>query len=182
MLLPPPRKSAETSTLALSGVEVGVVFAVEEVDAAEETEEAGVKDGFAVVGIVLFVASMEPKDCTCRDSDLATGRAGDGEDDGAAALSFTAPLTMSKSIVGFTTTKCWRRRARRWRNTQRTRVGRRGTTHLLPALAVAFLSCDDRLECICTGDRERGEGAADEGAGVGAAAGRALGPSRLWRE
>lgn len=106
LLFPPPRKSAETSTLALSGVEAGVVFAVEEVEAAEETEDAGVKDGFADVGMVLFVASMEPKDCTCRDSDLAIGGAGDGEDDGAAVLSFTAPFTVPKLIVGFTAPKC----------------------------------------------------------------------------
>lgn len=56
--------------------------------------------------MVLFVASMEPKDCTCRDSNLAIDDAGDGEDDSAVVLSFTAPFTVPKLIFGFTALKC----------------------------------------------------------------------------
>ena len=49
--------------------------------------------------LLLCVASMDPNDCNCRDSDLVRGGAGAGEEDGVeAALSFTAPFTVPKLI------------------------------------------------------------------------------------
>jgi len=94
-----PRKSAETSTFGLCGVEAGVVAAVEAADvAADDADEAlGVNEGtglpFVGSALAAVVASMDPNDCTARGSAFMGGISA-GEDESGADSLFTDPKLM----------------------------------------------------------------------------------------